>query len=150
MRIVLKTGVRGHYLDVMKAFDRRLFEALTPANQIEIIEFTGSKPGDKVHLRFKFPLRADWVSLITEYEEDDEMAYFVDVGEVLPGILSSWRHKHLVQKIDNTHTMIVDDIQYEAHFGLLSLLIYPAIYLGFYPRKKIYRTYFQELFKNTR
>lgn len=144
MNIVLKTTVKGNYKKVMAAFDRRLFEALKPpVGRMEIVEFTGSKKGDKVHIRFHSPLKADWISDITEDEITDDMAYFVDVGVKLPWPLATWTHRHIVKKVDEETSMIVDDITFTASNSILSLLMYPAIFMGFYPRKRIYREYFK-------
>ena len=100
MNIQLKTKVEGNYKDIMNRFDRNLFEALKPKNaKMEIVEFTGSKKGDKVHLRFLSPIKAEWISVITEDGENEKEAYFIDEGTQLPFPISSWRHKHIVQKI---------------------------------------------------
>ena len=73
MRIKLNTQVQGHYLEVMKKFDRKLFEALLPpVGKTEIVDFTGSETGDKVHLRFITPFKAEWISDITEHGQNEE------------------------------------------------------------------------------
>jgi hypothetical protein len=44
MNIKLKTKVEGNYKEIMKKFDRLLFEALKPKYaKIKSVEFTGSK-----------------------------------------------------------------------------------------------------------
>ena len=66
MNIQIKTEVKGHYQAIMDQFDRRLFEALKPKGaDMEIVEFTGSKKGDRVHIRFNSPIKAEWISNIT-------------------------------------------------------------------------------------
>lgn len=143
MQIYLSTIVSGNYKEVMKQFDRKLFEALTPDDRVmELIEFTGSKEGDWVHLRFKLPFRADWKSEITEDGMDEEKAWFVDEGRVLPFGLGYWKHKHIVEKMDDNSSRIIDDIEYKAQNSLLTLLIYPVLFAAFYPRKRAYRKYF--------
>ncbi|MCO6476261.1 MAG: cyclase [Phaeodactylibacter sp.] len=145
MNIQLEARVKGNYRDVMAQFDRKLFEALAPKQgNMEIVEFTGSKEGDRVHIRFLSPIKADWISLITEDAVSDTEAYFVDEGVQLPFPLSFWRHKHIVRKITEDTSCIIDDITFRGPNALLTLLLYPAIYLGFYPRKRIYRKYFGE------
>ena len=100
MNIQLKTKVDGNYQDIMRLFDRNLFEALKPKNaKMEIVAFTGSKKGDKVHLRFLSPIKAEWISEITEDGENEKETYFIDEGVKLPFPLSSWKHKHVVRKI---------------------------------------------------
>lgn len=146
MNLVLTTTVKGNYKKVMAAFDRSLFEALKPpVGRMEIVEFTGSKKGDKVHLRFHSPIKADWISDITEDKITDDMAYFVDVGVKLPWPLATWTHRHIVKKVDEETSMIVDDITFTASNSILSLMMYPAIFMGFYPRKRIYREYFGQV-----
>ena len=143
MNIQLKTKVRGHYKDIMRQFDRKLFEALKPANaDMEIVEFTGSEKGDKVHIRFKSPIKAEWISEITESGADETEAFFIDEGVQLPFPLSYWKHKHIVRKITDDSSYIIDDITFKGSNFLLTRLLYPAIYAGFYPRKRIYKRYF--------
>lgn len=143
MNLKLTTIVNGNYKVVMSRFDRDLFEALTPKQgQLEIVEFTGSKKGDRVHLRFLSPIKADWVSLITEDGVNEQQAYFVDEGETLPFPLRYWHHRHVVEKVTEDTSRIVDDITFKGPNALVTLLMYPAIFIGFYPRKRIYRAYF--------
>ncbi len=143
MNLKLKTTVKGNYKAIMDRFDRDLFEALAPKQgKIEIVEFTGSKKGDRVHLRFLSPIRADWVSNITEDGVTDRMAYFVDEGETLPYPLKYWHHRHIVEKLTEDTSRIVDDITFRGPNRLVTWLMYPGIYLGFYPRKRIYQAYF--------
>lgn len=143
MNITIKTRVKGNYKDVMAAFDRDLFEALKPpAGQMEIVSFTGSKKGDKVHLRFVKPIKAEWISDIVEDQITDTKAWFVDIGTTLPWPLATWTHRHIVEKIDETTSMVIDDMTFTGKNFLLTLLLYPAIFIGFYPRKKVYMQYF--------
>lgn len=144
MNIQLKTKVKGNYREVMRKFDRDLFEALKPSvGEMEIVEFTGSKKGDQVHLRFLSPIKAEWISVITEDGVNEREAYFIDEGVKLPFPLKYWKHKHIVRKIDEKTSYIIDDMTFEGANKMISFLLYPAIYGGFYPRKKIYQAYFQ-------
>lgn len=146
MNIQLKTKVDGNYKTVMKQFDRKLFEALKPKNaKMEIVEFTGSKKGDLVHLRFLSPIKAEWISKIIEDGEDEKQSYFIDQGVKLPFPLRFWRHKHIVEKIDENSSYIIDDMTFEGPNFLFSWMLYPAIYIGFYPRAKVYKEYFKAL-----
>jgi len=143
MRLILKTKVKGHYLRVMERFDLDLFEALKPIGaQMEVVQFTGSKTGDIVELKFVSPIKAEWISKITDHGSNRDSAYFVDEGEVLPFPLQQWKHRHIVERVDDDYSIIVDDIQYSSGFWLLDLLLYPAMFVGFYPRKFSYRKYF--------
>ena len=147
MNIKFETKVKGNYKGVIQAFDQQLFEALKPKQgEMEIIEFTGSKKGDRVHVRFLRPIKAEWISLITEDGINEEEAFFVDEGYKLPFPLTYWKHKHIVKKVDENHSLIVDDITYEAKIGVLTWLMYPAVYFGFAQREKVYKAYFEKLF----
>lgn len=143
MRLLLKTKVNGHYQSVMARFDRQLFEALAPpVGQIEIVEFTGSQTGDRVHLRFLSPVKTDWISDIVAHGDDGQEAYFVDEGVKLPFPLAEWRHRHVVRRLSEDESCIIDDITYKGVNAFFTLLLYPALFLGFFPRKRIYRKYF--------
>lgn len=144
MRIVIKTEVNGYYKDVMDRFDLALFNALKPAiGHMEIVQFTGSSRGDVVHIRFLSPIKADWISDITEDGIDEYRAYFVDVGRVLPPGLKRWKHIHEVKRISESKSAIIDDIKYEGLNPLLTILLYPFLWGTFYSRKAKYRKYFK-------
>lgn len=146
MNVTLRAPVRGNYKEVMAAFDRDLFEALKPSQgEMEIVKFTGSKKGDQVHMKFISPIKAEWISDITEDGENDERAWFVDVGITLPWPLATWTHRHIVEKVDEHNSIIIDDMTFTGRNLLLTLFLYPAIYIGFSPRKKVYQTYFENL-----
>ena len=143
MNLILKTKVRGNYIDIINKFDLDLFTALAPPGpKIEIIEFTGSKKGDRVHIRFLSPIKTEWISDITADEINETEAFFIDEGTTLPFPLKYWKHKHLIRKIDDDNSEIIDDINYRGANSLLTLLMYPAMFLAFFPRKWIYRKYF--------
>jgi len=143
MNITIKTKVAGNYQTIIQRFDRQLFEALAPnMGKMEIVEFTGSKKGDRVHIRFIRPVKADWISEITEDEINETEAYFIDQGTQLPWPLAEWKHRHIVQKITENTSCIIDDIHYRGKNAFFTLLLYPALFFGFYPRKKKYRAYF--------
>ncbi len=143
MNIKIETIVKGNYKSVMERFDRKLFEALKPKQgEMEIVEFTGSKKGDRVHIRFTSPIKAEWISIITEDAINEQEAYFVDEGIQLPYPLKFWRHRHIVKKLTEDTCCIIDDITYKANNRIMTALMYPAIYMGFAPRKKIYKAYF--------
>ncbi len=146
MKIRLATEVDGHYQAVMARFDKKLFEALKPKfGKMEVVEFTGSKKGDVVRIKFIRPIKADWVSDIVEHGSDDHMAFFIDIGKTLPFPLAYWRHKHIVQKVSETRSLIIDDMTFKGRNFLFTLILYPALYISFYPRKKVYRKYFKKI-----
>jgi len=145
MNIQLKTKVDGNYRDIIKKFDRHLFEALKPKyGKMQIVKFTGSQKGDLVHLQFLSPIKMEWVSEITEDGENEKEAYFIDEGVKLPFPLSYWRHKHIVQKITADTSYIIDDMTFKGANFLITLFLFPVLYIAFYPRKSIYKSYFKK------
>ena len=145
MKLILKTKVDGYYKEVMRRFDLALFEALKPIGaKMEIRQFTGSETGDIVELEFVSPIKAKWRSEITDHGSDDKQAYFIDEGRVLPFPLKKWKHRHIVEKIDDDASCIIDDIYFSSGIKILDILIYLPLLLSFYPRKKIYKRYFRK------
>ena len=143
MQIQLKTKVSENYKVIIKKFDRKLFERLAPKfPKMEIVQFTGSQKGDIVHIRFLLPLKVEWISKIIADDITDSKAYFIDSGEKLPFPLKTWEHHHIVEKISETESYIIDDMRFSSYNYLFTLLLYPMIYFGFLPRKKIYASYF--------
>jgi ligand-binding SRPBCC domain-containing protein len=145
MRILIKTRIKTNYTEAMAQFDRALFEALAPPfPKIEIVEFTGSKKGDRVHIRFLPPVNQDWISDITADGINEKEAYFIDEGVKMPFPLKQWRHKHIVEKDGEHNAVIIDDITYEGPNKIVSFLMYPFLYLSFLGRKPIYKRWFNK------
>ena len=143
MHIVINTKVDGYYKNVMKAFDLKLFEFLQPKGaKTQIVDFTGSSKGDKVHIRFLSPIKADWISEIIDDNITDDKAYFIDQGTIMPWPLKKWNHKHIVIKASDSTSIIKDDISYKTSNYLLDFLIYPVMYFTFLQRKPLYQKYF--------
>jgi len=144
MKFTIKTPVVGHYKEVMSKFDLDLFEFLKPKGaKMQVVQFTGSEKGDTVHIRFTSPIKADWVSKITDHGHNEEEAFFLDEGCKLPWPLKKWRHRHVVKNAGATKSVIEDQIEYKTSNVILDLLIRPFMYMGFYPRRKQYQTYFK-------
>lgn len=151
MNMRFETEVPGYYTEVMSRFDRTLFEALAPPLvPLNIMNFTGSKTGDLVHLKFGGIINTEWISKIIDHGIDEENAFFIDQGTKLPFPLKTWHHRHIVQKIGPDRSKIIDDIDFESYNPLMSALIYPLLYLGFKPRGKIYRQYFSSVKTSSR
>ena len=145
MEIIITTEVNGNYIDIMDRFDRDLFEALQPnLGKMNILEFTGSKKGDIVSLEFLSPVKAHWSSDITADGSNESEAFFIDEGRILPSPLKYWQHKHIVKKLSDNRSVIIDQINYRAKYGL-TLFLYPILYFTFASRKKVYRSYFSSM-----
>ncbi|HKK87935.1 MAG TPA: hypothetical protein VJ917_03735 [Saprospiraceae bacterium] len=145
MRVVIQAEVSGHYKQVFNAFDEKLFRYLLPSfPKMELKKFTGSSKGDVVHIYMHVLGGQDWVSDITEDACSSNECYFVDEGRQLPFPLRSWRHKHRILKTADQTSIIRDEIEFSSGFQLLDYLIYPFLYLAFYPRKKAYKKFFEQ------
>lgn len=144
MKIEIKTLVNGNYKEVLSRFDRSLFMALKPPLiQLNLTSFEGCTKGDKVEMELGiFGIKQIWKSLITDNQESNAEIFFIDEGVVLPPPLKSWKHKHILRNINDTETLIVDDIEYSSGNGLIDILLYPVMYFQFWYRKPIYRRYF--------
>lgn len=140
MRIILKTNVQENFRTVFQSFDLVLFKFLLPPGA-ELIRFDGSKKGDMVHLKFNFPFKGEWISVITENRETEDESYFIDRGEKLPLGIRTWLHKHIVEE-NGKFSTIIDDIKYSTGNVLLDLLYFLPLYFAFFPRKFLYKKYF--------
>lgn len=145
MKIVLKSTVKQAFDTVAEHFDEELFTFLLPPPFVaQLVKYEGSAPGSIVHIRFNFPWRSSWISKITSSRRNDEEFSFVDIGTKLPFGLKTWKHHHIVKKVDETSTAIIDEMEFSTGLGIFDLLAYPVLYLSFYPRKKQYKKYFEE------
>lgn len=144
MKITIKTSVEQDYLQVKSGFDQSLFTKLSPPfPPVRLLRFDGSAKGDLVTLELNFIFfKQKWTSIIIDDQTNLEEFYFVDEGKELPFFLKYWQHKHRVIK-QGTGSVIRDEIKYKAPFGLLTLLLYPALYLQFLYRKPIYKKIFK-------
>ena len=145
MKIIIKTDINRTIKEVSESFNLKLFKALKPPFVgLEIPRFDGCHKDDEVHLKIKFGfLSQDWVSLITEQNEDENEWYFIDEGYTLPPPLKRWKHRHRVVKTGETSVKIIDDIFYSTNNSLLDFFIYPAMYIQFWLRKPAYKKFFK-------
>ena len=87
-------------------------------------------------------VKQDWISKIVEEKTDDKVAMFVDQGVKLPFFLSKWTHRHIVENVENDHSRIIDDIEFEWNNVVFTAALYPALYAQFAYRRPIYRDFF--------
>ena len=145
MKIKISTQVKGKYLDIMSKFNQELLERLTPPGiRIKLLQYDGSQLGNIVHIQLHILglIKQEWISEITEVEENSHHVFFVDEGKKLPSFLSSWKHKHIVEN-HNDESVIVDKIEYKTSSIFLDWLMYPILYFQFLYRKPIYKKVFQ-------
>lgn len=143
MNINLKSVVKGDLASVSQRFDADLFRYLLPPGA-SLIEFGGSKKGDRVHL--KLPIAGEWISEIIEDGGSEDQLYFVDEGVTLPFPLKKWLHRHVLHK-DGQQVIIEDNMNFSTGFKLLDILFYPMLYFAFLPRTWQYGKYFKSLSK---
>jgi ligand-binding SRPBCC domain-containing protein len=147
MHLKLKTKVESDFLKVKDKFNEELFVKLNPPfPPVELKEFGGCEKGDKVHLRLNFIFfKQDWISEITFDNTDDKVFEFIDEGTQLPFFLKSWKHHHIVEKIDSSGSFIIDDVTFKSPFMLIDFLLYPVLWLQFAYRKPIYKKFFKKI-----
>jgi ligand-binding SRPBCC domain-containing protein len=116
--------------NVWKQFDQKLLEKLSPPFPIvRIRTFEGCKTNDRVVLEMNFLLlKTTWSSIITEFQESESENFFIDEGVEMPFGLIYWQHKHMVKKLTDTTSAVVDSIQFKSKFFLLDYLLYPLFY----------------------
>lgn len=143
MRIVIKTKVKQDFRKVFQAFDFNLFMKLKPPLVgLNVIRFDGSLKGDEIHVEVNiFGFKRKWISVITENNSGDSEIYFIDEGILLPKPLKYWKHIHKIEKsIDSS--IIIDDICYKSGNLFVDFLLFPALFMQFFFRKPVYKSYF--------
>ncbi|MFT7363029.1 MAG: ligand-binding SRPBCC domain-containing protein [Algoriphagus sp.] len=143
MKITIETSVHQDYLQVKEGFNEMLFKKLSPPfPPVKLLRFDGSTKGDLVTLELNFIFfKQKWTSEIMEDQTTDKEFYFIDKGIELPFFLKKWTHKHRIVK-DGENSIIRDEIDYQAPFRILTLILYPAMLLQFAYRKPIYKKIF--------
>ncbi|QNL21941.1 hypothetical protein HZR84_08310 [Hyphobacterium sp. CCMP332] len=143
MKLKVKTIVKQPILKVWEGFDETLFVKLAPPfPSVKLLQFDGSKKGDRVALELNFLLfRQKWISDIIEHNENEDQIFFIDKGVILPFFLKTWQHKHILKRNGNG-TEIIDDIRYSTGTLLTDMLMFPGLYLQFLYRKPVYRKIF--------
>lgn len=144
MKIIISTRIEQDYLSVKEGFNEKLFLQLSPPfPPVGLLRFDGCAKGDIVILELNFLLfKQKWVSEITDDKTNKSEFYFTDEGVELPFFLKKWKHKHRIIKAGN-QSIIRDEIEYQAPFVLMTLLLYPALLLQFLYRKPIYKKTFR-------
>lgn len=145
MKMLFRTPLNLSYEEVKAGFNRELFEFLAPQwAAFNLERFDGCKVNDEVHIELNLlGMKKKWVSLITHEGEDSSGWSFIDEGKVLPWPLAKWKHHHRVDKISDSRSEIVDDIEFEVRNPALGKLIYPVLWSSFAIRPDLYKKYFE-------
>jgi len=145
MRILISTKVELDYKTVYSRFDVNLFKKLKPPLVgLYVKRFDGCNKGDEVHIEINtLGIKQPWNALITENAGNEQEIVFVDEGIVLPNFIKTWKHTHRIVK-NGSSSIIIDDIKYKTPNILLDFISYPVMYLQFFYRKPVYKSYFRK------
>jgi len=144
MRITLKTRIRKDFHTVAAGFNHDLFIYLLPPLGLAVLKrYDGQKPGDIVHIKFRLPFVNDFKVVIREVWTSPKEYRFVDRGLVMPFRLEFWQHTHRVVALGENRTAIIDQMEFRTSWLLLDWLVWPMLFLSFFPRKWQYKRYFE-------
>ncbi len=144
MHVKVTTQVRQSLAQVKAGFNQDLFLKLNPPfPEVSLLRFDGCLKGDLVELLLDFKVgKQKWVSEITFDNETADRFEFIDEGIMLPFPFRFWKHHHLL--IGNAQgCQIVDSIEYKANNKLMTMLLYPLLFLQFVYRKPVYKRVFK-------
>ncbi len=144
MRITVSTPIPMSFDKVFHAFDRKLFDYVSPANQIEVKRFDGVEVGDITEIHIKKPIKGTWITKIVDRQVSETSAHFIDEGTRLPFGMTSWRHEHIVVKTGENDSLIIDRAHFKTEFRVYTALLYLPLWLSFRSRRSKYRKYFTE------
>ena len=144
-KIVFQTRVNQTLSLVKERFNEDLFRFLAPMfPKVSILRYDGQEPGNQVWVELNFILFSwQWQSLISESRENPDLVEFTDVGTSLPPFLSSWKHIHRIENIDN-QTLISDIIFWEPGKYWPGWLVHILLIGQFSSRPRLYRKWFQK------
>jgi ligand-binding SRPBCC domain-containing protein len=124
-----------HFLEreiVLNISQKKLWEFMaTPANlneltppelQFQIISDLPERMynGLMIEYRIRIPLFGNW-RWLTEIKHIREGEYFVDEQRLGPYRL--WHHQHLLEKVSDDQTRMIDRVSYRLPFGPIGLLV---------------------------
>lgn len=132
---------------IFKLFNKDMFYYLTKNAPVNPIRYDGDDVGAEIHLQLTFPWKDEWISVITEKSEKEDICYFIDEGKKLPFNIKSWQHKHIVRKTDKG-VIIEDDITFKGANWLLDRFWWLSFMPQFLARKGQYKKYINQCLKN--
>ncbi|MCP4521899.1 MAG: hypothetical protein GY827_09470 [Cytophagales bacterium] len=131
---------------IFKLFNKDMFYYLTKNAPVKPIRYDGDEIGAEIHLQLTIPWKDEWVSVITERVLEDDCCYFVDEGAKLPFNIRTWKHKHIVHKVDRG-VIIEDDITFTSTDWFSDRFWWLSFLPQFLARKSQYRKYIKECLK---
>jgi ligand-binding SRPBCC domain-containing protein len=95
-----------------------------PRMQLKLVKSTHQKlvQGSEVWLTGILLTRSNWHSKITA------LAPYEYVDEMLTGRFRVWKHVHGFRKIDDNTTEVIDEIDFQLHYGLLGRMFEGYVY----------------------
>jgi len=95
-----------------------------PHMQLRLVKSTHQKlvQGSEVWLTGILLTRSNWHSEITSFEP------YEYVDEMLSGRFRLWKHVHSFSEIDDNTTEVIDEIEFELHYGLLGRMFEGYVY----------------------
>lgn len=143
MRIRLITTVNATFERVHEGFNKELFDYLMPPFSLATIKrYEGQNPGDIIDLKFHVPFLGHWTVIIKETWLSYREYGFIDRGLRVPFGIRYWKHIHRVVARNNRTSFIIDDIEFETRSRILDYILYLPLMGIFYPRKFLYRKFF--------
>ena len=95
-----------------------------PRMQLRLVKSTHQKlvQGSEVWLTGILLTRSNWHSKITA------LAPYEYVDEMMTGRFRVWKHVHGFRKIDDNTTEVIDEIDFQLHYGLLGRMFEGYVY----------------------
>ncbi|MFL0163192.1 SRPBCC family protein [Aquirufa salirivi] len=138
----VQTPINSPIEYVWALFDKDLLSKLSPPfPPVSIKRFDGCRKGDLVQLEIKLGLFSlYWDSEITEDFQSDDKIYFIDEGRRIPLGMNYWKHEHILEKLPNNQTLVIDQISYSTSSKFLDILLYPLLWGMIAYRKPFYKS----------
>tara|TARA_B100000809_G_C15068518_1_gene505093 strand:- start:931 stop:1377 length:447 start_codon:yes stop_codon:yes gene_type:complete len=145
MKINVQTFIQtdSDLVDVFNLFNKDMFYELTKNAPVKPIRYDGDFVGAEIHLKMLFPWKDDWVSIITDKSEGDNVCFFVDQGKKLPFNILQWRHTHILRKTEKG-VIIEDDIYFKSTNIILDRFWWISFMPQFLLRKLQYKKYIKK------
>lgn len=94
-----------------------------PALELRVVRSTHEElvAGSEVWLTGKLVTRSNWHSKITALEP------YTYVDEMITGRFKVWKHAHIFRKLGEARTEVIDEINFELHYGFIGKLFEPYV-----------------------
>ena len=129
-------------VDVIESFHRIDFvNFLISLQPVKIIKWTGIKNGESASFKFWFFGWKRMDVLHQNYTSKPDYLSFEDHGVGLPFGLASWKHRHIIEKVQNG-TLITDIISFDEGTLVKKFLIKPIMLFPIVTRRLSYKFWF--------